>query len=172
MKIEEIEAKLSLPARFYLALTDEDDWSFVIKLSALFEAASTQLLTTRLGAPILEESFAHLDYGNQKFGKLTLLSKLNCLSKNEAKFLQLMLALRNKLAHNIANVLFSFPEYVKNLDAQQRRNFVTDVRAGADERIFWNCEFRLRTDFILAYPKSAIWMTGADVMLSMHSKIF
>jgi hypothetical protein len=171
-RLEQIEAKLSLPRRFYLALREEDDWSFVIKLSALFEAASTQLLTVRLGAPMLEDSFSHLDYGDQRFGKLTLLSKLGCLSGEEVKFLQLMLELRNKLAHNIANVSFSFSKYVCDLDAQRQRKFATEVRAGADEMIFWNCEDRPREEFILAYPRFSIWMTGADVLLSMHDKTF
>lgn len=72
-RLEQIETRLGLPAQFYLSLNDGDDWSFAIKLSALFEASSTQLLTVRLGTPVLGDAFAHLDYGNQRFGKLALL---------------------------------------------------------------------------------------------------
>ena len=39
--------KLGLPEGFYNNLLNEDDWSFVIKLSALFEAAATHVLTER-----------------------------------------------------------------------------------------------------------------------------
>jgi hypothetical protein len=42
--ILELESKLGLDQGFFGNLQSEDDWSFVIKLHALFEAACTHLL--------------------------------------------------------------------------------------------------------------------------------
>lgn len=170
-RISEIERRLGLPKQFYLKLEHEDDWSFVIKLNALFEAACTHLLTVRLQSPELEESFAHLDFGNPKFGKVVLLRKLGCLSQPESKFLQLILELRNKLAHSISYVSFTFSEHLQALDKNQSKSFAVAVRAEASETIYWNCRDEPREKFILMHPKPSIWLTGADVLLSMHDSL-
>lgn len=170
-RIEVIEKKLGLPPRFYLDLTDEDDWSFVIKLNALFEAACTHLLTIRLNAPELEEAFAHLDFANAKFGKIALLRKLGCLNSDETKYLQVLLELRNKLAHNISYVSFSFDVHLSAMNKDQQQSFAKAIKAGADETIYWNCKDEPRTKYILAYPKHSIWLTGADLLLSIHNKL-
>ena len=49
--ITQLERRLGLPEGFYERLVREDDWSFVIKLNALFEAACTHALANRLHAP-------------------------------------------------------------------------------------------------------------------------
>ena len=48
---------------------DENDWSFVIKLHALVEAAVAHLLTEQLSRPELSDLFAHLDISNKTTGK-------------------------------------------------------------------------------------------------------
>lgn len=48
--IADFEKRLNLPLGLYEKLLKEDDWSFVIKLSALFEAACTHILSVRLRA--------------------------------------------------------------------------------------------------------------------------
>ncbi len=40
-RLSALEIDLHLPSGFVMRLLDEDDWSFVIKLHALFEAALT-----------------------------------------------------------------------------------------------------------------------------------
>jgi hypothetical protein len=42
--VEQFEQRLELPKGFYTDLLREDDWSFVIKLSAFLEAACTTSL--------------------------------------------------------------------------------------------------------------------------------
>lgn len=42
--ILELESKIGVKSGFFASLLEEDDWSFVIKLHALFEAACTHLL--------------------------------------------------------------------------------------------------------------------------------
>jgi hypothetical protein len=51
--IKDIERDLGLPIGFLVTLKEEDDWSFIIKLHALFEAAYSHLLSQTL-ATILE----------------------------------------------------------------------------------------------------------------------
>jgi hypothetical protein len=166
-EIAELENKVGLPQNFFHNLTGEDDWSFVIKLNALFEAASTHLLVSKLNVPELENNFTYLDFGNQKFGKVALLKKLECISKDEAKFLQVIFELRNMLAHNIKNVNFQFSEYIESLDKNQKKSFVKAIKCGR-ETIQWNCTEQPREKYILSHPKILIIIVASDILVSMQ----
>jgi len=57
--LEELETRLCLPMGFCEGLRREDDWSFIIKLHALLEAALTALLAAKIGQE-LHATFARL----------------------------------------------------------------------------------------------------------------
>lgn len=166
-EINELETKIGLPDNFVHRLVSEDDWSFVIKLNALFEASTTRLLTSRLAAPELEDSFSHLDYGNRKFGKVALLKKLGCINDDESKFLQMLFELRNQLAHDIKQVTFDFTSHIEGMDKNQKAAFIKAVKCGR-ENISWNCEVRPRADYVLSHPKLLIFIAASDILVSMH----
>lgn len=170
-EIASFEQRLGMPVGFYEDLIREDDWSFVIKLNALFEAACTHILVSRLHAPELEESFSHLDLGHSKYGKVAMLRKLKSLSAEQVSILQLLYQLRNKLAHNIAHVSFSFPEYIAQLDKQQRDNFCKAVGHGAREAISIAGKEIPRNEFVLDNPKLSIWLTAAEVLACLHLEV-
>lgn len=166
-EISELESKVGLPRNFVHRLTGEDDWSFIIKLNALFEASATHLLTSKLQAPELEDSLSYLDFGNRKYGKVMLLRKLGCLSPDETKFLQMLFELRNKLAHDVRNVEFDLNRYIESLDSNQKKSFLNAVKCG-NETIYWNCEEQPREKYILSHPKLLIFMAATDILLSMQ----
>jgi hypothetical protein len=123
----EIEKELALPTNFLWNLRKADDWSAIIKLHALLETAVTHLLVRYFGRDELEDVFANMELGNARTGKLVFLTKLNCLDKNQRRFIRKLSATRNKLVHDIRNVRFSFPEYVKELTVDQYKAFVDDL---------------------------------------------
>tara|TARA_R110002095_G_scaffold192820_2_gene170785 strand:+ start:776 stop:1327 length:552 start_codon:yes stop_codon:yes gene_type:complete len=169
--IQDLEEKLGLPQEFFLKLSGEDDWSFLIKLNALFEAVSTDLRCKRLNAPELEDSFAHLDYGHPKYGKAKLLRRLGCITKNEESFLKLLYELRNRVAHKVSDTSFCLSEHFDSLDANQKRNFLNAIIADGDAQIYWNGEFRPKVEAIVAYPKSMMSYTAGDILASMCNQI-
>ncbi|MEP7173540.1 MAG: hypothetical protein ABI705_08640, partial [Aestuariivirga sp.] len=57
-EISSIEKRLKLPKGFYSKLLDDDDWSFVIKLNAIFEALCTHVLVARLDAQTLSNELS------------------------------------------------------------------------------------------------------------------
>ena len=67
--VSDFESRLGLPKDFYRDLINEDDLSFVIKISALFEAAATHLLTIRFRAPEVENELSFLEQANPRNGK-------------------------------------------------------------------------------------------------------
>lgn len=165
--ISALEDRIGLPKNFVHRLTSEDDWSFIIKLNALFEASATHLLTSRLQAPELEGSFSYLDFGNSKFGKVALLKKLGCIDSDQAKFLQMLFELRNKLAHDVKQVNFELSNYISGLDSNQRKAFINAVKCGKED-IYWNCEEQAREKYILSHPKVLILISASDILISMQ----
>ncbi len=52
--VVDLERRIGLPEGFFAHLLDENDWSFIIKLHALFEAACTHMLLFHFQEPELE----------------------------------------------------------------------------------------------------------------------
>ncbi|NLS13848.1 hypothetical protein HGP28_13200 [Vibrio sp. SM6] len=165
--VAELEVKLGVPENFIWSLTNEDDWSFVIKLNALFEAIATQAIVVKLGCAELEDSLSYIDFGNSKFGKVTLLKKLGCITSSEAKFLQMLFELRNKLAHNISFVTFTFQSHLNSMDSNQFKSFVTAVKCDK-EKIYWNCKEQPREQYVISHTKILILLTATDLLVSLH----
>lgn len=162
--------KLGLPEGFYNDLQREDDWSFVIKLSALFEAVATHALTARLGYPKLLDSFSYLDYANTKYGKIKLLKELEIISTEQAKFLTKLAELRNAFAHNISNVSMTFDQYIHSMvDSKQREAFVIWAGHGIhQEHVSVEGNNIRKQDFVLDNAKLSIWGTAAEVLACIY----
>ncbi len=167
-RVLEFESRLGLPKGFYSQLLREDDWSFVVKLNALFEGACTHVITTRLHAPELEGAFAQLDLANTKCGKVALLRSLDAITPEQVSILRALAELRNALVHNITNVTFSFTSHVARLDKNQFttlvKNFghgVRDVIEIADKRI-------PKAQFVRENPKLSLWLTAAEIIACLY----
>jgi hypothetical protein len=169
--ILEFERHLALPSGFYQKILVEDDWSFVVKLSALFEAASTHILIKRLDTPELADSFAELDYANSKFGRVTLLRKLGAITNEQSKFLLDLATLRNKLVHNIASVGFSFEKYIDSLDKQQQSAVVKSFGHGINDDVEVGDKTVSRRDFVLKNTRLALWLTAAEILACLYLEI-
>ena len=162
------EKRLGLPKGFYERLLREDDWSFVIKLSALFEGACTHVLTTRLHAPKLVDAFAHLDLLNSKVGKVSLLRELDAVSPEQASIIRHVGELRNMLAHNVRNVGFSFTEHVAKLDKNQLDKLTKNFGHGLNETIEIGDQHVAREQFVRENPKMSLWLSAAEVIACLY----
>jgi hypothetical protein len=99
----DFEESVGLPRGFAGGLAQGDDWSFIIKLSALIDAALTWALAARFNAdPVLEDHLARLNVGGPT-GKLELAKDAGLIDKQIAKFIDKLQQLRNKNAHDIRN---------------------------------------------------------------------
>ena len=123
-EIEQLEQNIELPSGYFSRILSEDDWSFIIKLSALFEAVTTEALSVKFGCSEINESISYLEYANQKSGKIVFLEKLNVINKEQFNFLKKLAELRNKLVHSISSTNFSFNDYIDNFDKNQKDRFV------------------------------------------------
>lgn len=167
-EVLEFERRLGLPKNFYTKLLQEDDWSFIVKLHALFEGACTHIITTRLHAPELADAFAQLDFANTKYGKVALVRSLGAISSEQAAILRALAELRNALVHNISNVSFSFPAYVEGLDANQRKSLVKNFGHGIRDAIEIEKKSIPRAQFVRKNPKLSLWITAAEVIACLY----
>lgn len=123
--INRLENELNLPIDFLEQLTITDDWSFIIKLHSLMEAAITYLLVHHFNDDRLKKVFDKLDFNqNCRF-----VSELNLLPKECRNFLAKLSSMRNIAAHDITNVTFNLKAHVLEMDGQQfkeyKKNFVS-----------------------------------------------
>lgn len=163
----EVEAqaeRLGLPRDFYSKLLDEDDWSFVIKLNALVEAACSDALAARFHAPELAGCLATLDLGHKRHGKVALLRTLGAIGKEQANVLQVLYELRNKLAHNVSQVSFSFDVYLAEIDPKDKAAFIKHVGHGIKPEVMGVP----RDTFVADSPKPALWATVSEVLACLH----
>ena len=169
--VSDFESRLCLPKDFYRDLLKEDDWSFIIKVSALFEAATTHLLAIRFRAPQIETELAFLEQANPRNGKIVLLEKMDAIYKEQANFLTKLANLRNQLAHKIENVNFNFNDYISNMDKNETRTFVKWAGHGVVEKSNYKGTHITRHDFVTSNPKYSIWLTAAEVLACMNLDI-
>ena len=169
--IHQFEKRLSIPSGFYVSLLKEDDWSFVIKISAMLEASCTHILATKFHRPDLEGNLAYLDQANSKVGRIAFLKKLGALYKEQVTILKSVAELRNKLVHDVENVAFEFNRYIATLDKNQKANFVRDFGHGVQDHIRIRDKTISRDSFVLENPKLAIWLTVAEIIACLYLEI-
>jgi hypothetical protein len=163
-EVRDLETKLALPIGFYDRLLQEDDWSFVIKLSTLAEAACSDALAASFHAPNLAACFSTLEMGHKKHGKVALLRALGTIEKEQANALQVLYELRNKLAHNVSQVTFSFKVYLDSIAQTDRAAFIKHVGHGVQPFV----KGVPRDSFVEGNPKLALWLTFSEVLACLH----
>jgi len=134
--VRELIAEIGLPTEFLPGLEADSDWSFIIKLHALIEAAVTHALVVHSGKDKTSEVFANLELSNAKTGKLAFSKVYLDLESEDRRFIRSFSELRNSLVHDIRNVSFTLSGYFSGLPIEKQRSFVRDfgyVDYGDDE---------------------------------------
>ena len=171
LDVESFEKRLGLTPGFNFKLLEEDDWSFLIKISALVEAACTHTLAHKFGYPELEDSLARLDQGASKIGRISLLKKTGALYDNQAKTLTALANLRNLAAHDIKNVDFKLKEHIANHNKQQRTKFITEFGGSIDTTTTWFGKEYEKSDFVYRYPKLCIWAAVCEILACLYLEV-
>jgi hypothetical protein len=145
--ILELETKIGVRENFFKDLLAEDDWSFVIKLHALFEAACTHLLLFHFKEPELTNIFARLELSNKATGKIAFLDKLELLGKEHRRLVAALSEMRNSLVHDVRNAEFSVEGMVARFDSTALKQFAL---------VFSPYETHIRTFPLSADPEAQL----------------
>lgn len=149
----QLERGFDLGRGFLVSLVTQDsDWSFVIKAHALLEAATTQVLAQHFGFRELADVLSELPQSDTRLGRVAFMRALGLLEQDEIQFLRKFSELRNKLVHDVHNTRFAFVDYLATLPnpADQFAGWVaigpTDPTKRADRR-----------QRALSQPKVELW---------------
>lgn len=125
--LAEVSSRLFGHIDFITELLKEDDWSLVIKAQALTEACVTQALLIRLGDERIRKTIEIMPLVGGEVSKLQFAKDLQLMNAPQRRFAKRLSALRNRLAHRIDCVNFSFPEYIESLDKNERQDWQKSI---------------------------------------------
>jgi len=115
--VQKFERALGMPQGWFLSLLKEDesdDWSFVIKLHALLEAAVAHVIIAKMELPEAQDFVARLNMQGQT-SKTTLGKARRVLESKHVTFITALSTIRNECVHDVRNVDFMFAGYVEHL---------------------------------------------------------
>jgi DNA-binding MltR family transcriptional regulator len=162
-----LEQKLGLKRGFFESLDgdDENDWSFIIKVHALIEAAISHLLTEHMEQPELAEIFSRLDMSNKATGKAAFVDALGLLEKPERRFISSLSELRNKLVHDVRNVNFNLTEHVESMEKKGQGEFLRNFNLLSTD-VTDDVRAIFRYD-----PRQALWYASMAFLGSVYLKL-
>jgi hypothetical protein len=101
------------------SLDADDDWTFVIKMHGILEAALNHLLLARLDNPNLGRITSRLETSNARTGKLAFIKAHGLLEDNACLFVQTLSEIWNSAVHDVKNFDLTLQKYLARLDSQQ-----------------------------------------------------
>lgn len=125
--LSKVRSRLFGHIDFVTELMGGDDWSLVIKAQALVEACVTQALLTQLGDERIRKTVEVMPLVGGEVNKLQFAKDLQVMDAPQRRFAKRLAALRNRLAHRIDCVNFSFSEYIESLDKNERHDWQESI---------------------------------------------
>jgi hypothetical protein len=162
--VRALEQELGITEGFLTSLmnTDVDDWSFVIKLHALTEAALTHLITIALGREELRDFFAEMQMGHARRGKIGIARRLSLIDDRLVKFIMALGRIRNRFAHRPHSVGDRIEQFVDSIPVSERDSFWRTLAYFGDGDTVINVAGN--TVDILTFtrnnPKFAVWLSA------------
>ena len=168
--VNALEKDIGIPTGFFNRLLKDDDWSFIIKLNSLFEAALTRLLMEELDRKELEETISLLELANVKIGKIAFARSLNLLGSSEEIYIRKLSELRNKLVHNVTNVDFNLNDYIKDFGKDKLKQFANSVGFRFKDKFEINGRIFQRYQYFKENPKMTIWIGALGCLNSIYEQ--
>jgi len=185
--LQELESKIGVRESFFQDLLNEDDWSFIIKLHALFEAACTHLLLFHFKEPTLSGIFSRLELSNKTTGKVAFLEKLELIGKDNRKLVSALSELRNTLVHDVRNAEFSLSTMIMSFSPSEIKQFAVvfspyetlirkvpfspELNLGFPEDVQAHASIERMIERLRNNPKLHIWV-GAHRVLSSITEMY
>ena len=161
--IEEFENRVGLPTGFVYSLAQEDDWTFVIKIHALYETALAHILATTFGNQKLEEALAEISMAH----KLKLASACGLFDKEDRGMLHALSNLRNKLVHSVDQVAFSFFTYLS--DQNRKKQFLESFAQIWPDPIILPGDRKVeREAFVIENPTITVWLWCQRILANVY----
>ena len=156
-----IESEVGVPPGFLGRLRKEDDWSFIIKIHALLEAAVSHLLCKTLGRDELADVFSFTELSGRRAGKMAFVKSLDLLKKPDRRFVSSLSELRNMLVHNVQNAHFDLKRHVSGFSEDRLLRFAKDFDSfSGGTTVDYEGEKLAPEAVFRRDPKTAIWWSA------------
>jgi len=178
--LDDISRILGLNQQVILELIDEpSDWSFVIKIAVIVEAALTQSIASRLDTTELQKHLNRISVGGRT-GKIQLASDLGMLGPKAVARLKSIASLRNVFAHDVSVIGLSLGVYVESLskpenlrllaellgiDGKAQSSFTAEISAETARHIVWVACVLSLLDLSRAYKSNINALRWRDARL-------
>jgi len=157
--ITRVQEEVGLPSHFIGLLALEDDWSMVIKLTALLEAALSVAIRKMIGREALSAFIDGLPVRGDR-GKIGLAKLLTVLDKGMADYLDELYRMRNSFVHDPKNAGMTVFDFLRNLDSERRLI--------AQRRLFFAAKKERFKNFPAdKQPKLKVWLSSMPVILRL-----
>ncbi len=177
-QLDHLESIIGVQQGFFERLQDGDDWSFVIKLHAVFEAVVTHFLTYHFQEESLTDLFSRLELSNKTTGKVAFMKAIGWMGKEDRRYISSLSELRNALVHDVRNCSFDLKEMVGKYSEKELKTFTitfSPIEAGKklnDEKPpRWMEITPQKLKALMARakenPKLHIWVGGYNVLVSL-----
>lgn len=168
-KIKPLEKRLKVKPGFFEGLLNEgNDWSFIIKIHSLVEAAVSHYLSVKIGNEKLESVFQRLPLSTVNGGKIDFLKALDLLKEHRG-FIVLLSRIRNDYVHDVSNVSLRFQEYFNCYE----ENFKTLVNIFFNK--LKNAPFKSTkpkiSNFVKMFPGFFIWFLTMLLLIEAYEGI-
>jgi hypothetical protein len=110
-RLAALERALGLREGFLTDLEGDDDWSYIVKLHTLMEAAVSHLLVEAFEDARLDRALRSLPLGSLRSGQLAFLRALDRLGDFDMRFVRFVAEVRDSLVQHIGRVDFSIASY-------------------------------------------------------------
>ncbi len=119
-----MEESLGVPlTALFNTFKNDDDWTFVIKIHAIIEAALNQILITQMGNPSLDRIIEKLETNNRRTGKIAFIRAYDLLPDKACLFIRLLSEIRNDAVHDARNFGLNLNDYARGLSKENRANW-------------------------------------------------
>ena len=152
----DFEESLGLRRGFSMSLMQEDDWSFVIKLHALLEAALAEALMKHTSGDLAASVKIWKRRTGGADGKVAAAKAAGLIDGPMEVFLNWLTRLRNLMVHHVENIYFNLESHVQSLDQSQRQDIVEALVVAGDDA----ARAKLLTDS----PKTALLWSATAVV--------
>ena len=124
--------KLGGDPQFISQLTNDNDWSFCIKLCILTEELCFKVITTKFGNIDLTDYVSRLPLVGGNAGKISLIKSLELGSDNSLKIVHGISEIRNRYAHKIKYSGIDLPTFFTKLDPDTSNQVKSKLKHGID----------------------------------------
>jgi hypothetical protein len=121
--IGESEKRLGLPPSFCRGLAEENDWSLIVRSSALLEGAISAALKRKIGTGAVAEFVDARRFHEKR--KLAV--DLELLTKDQDCFVGEISEMRNHLVHDLQHIDFNFRKHLEKSDKQVSQKIVANL---------------------------------------------